>query len=158
MPDKVHFKAFAIGSALLNAFLLGVLLTHFIMPGPMPFHPPEKGMPFMHMSDAAMKLDQPYRDKVLAILSQNQAKMQGNMEKMMATMPEIDGALTAAKFDPSALKTVNVKLEGYDKAIKEDMLDTMMSIASVLPNKERIEFFKEISPQHHGMHGPPPPF
>lgn len=157
MPDKRRLSAFLIGSLLLNAFLLGVILAHFFMSAPPILYPPEKDMPFLRMREAAMRLDKPYQDKVLIILGQKQAKMQKNMEKIFTIMPEINADLTALKFDPTTINAANSKLEAYDKEIKGDMFDTMVSIAQVLPDKQRVEFFRQISPAHHGMHGPPPP-
>ena len=159
MNNKISLSAWlAIGSGFLNAFLLGVIFAHGALHGPTPFMPPVGGSPpFMRMEAALQKIPAAEREKVQAIIDQKQAAMHANVGKMSETFPEIDAILTAPKFDESKLQALHKQIEDYDHAMKGNMLELMIDIAKALPDQERIEFFKEMSPENMGHHGPMPP-
>ncbi len=147
----------AIVSGLLNAFLLGIVFAHGFAPGPCPFPPPGGGPPFARMEHAIGKLEPTDGAKVRAIVEAKQAAMHSDTDKMTGAFPEMDAILTAPKFDEKALEALHNRIEGYDRNMKSDMLDLMLSIAKTLPDQERIEFFKELSPERGGHPGPLPP-
>jgi uncharacterized membrane protein len=159
MNSKISLSAWlAIGSGFLNAFLLGLILAHGILHGPPSFMPPVGGaQPFVRMEAALQKIPAADREKVQAIINKEQDGMFANVGKMTGTFSEIDAVLTAPKFDESKLHSLHKQIEDYDHAMKGNMLEFMIEIAKALPDQDRIEFFKEMSHENMGHHGPMPP-
>lgn len=133
-------------SLMLNAFLVGFLLSNHCMPP----HGPKR---IDRMEQAAEHLPTAYRAKVEAILAGNHDKMENHMKSMGGNMDKITAILTAPKFDPAKLKAVHHDIEKSDTGMKNSMLETVTAIAKILPDAERIKFFKETAPGHPP--GPP---
>jgi hypothetical protein len=153
MKDKKGvLLSIALLSLLLNAFLLGLLCTG---PRGRPF--PHPGGHFQHLQQAANHLDSPYREKALAILDSKKPLIDADEKKLSGNFSSITDTLTAPRFDPSRLKAANASIESADAALKTDMTDLMVGIASALPDAQRIRFFKDAAPPHPPGPGLPPP-
>lgn len=134
-------------SLMLNAFLVGFLVSNHCMP--------QHGLKRVdRMEQAAEHLPPAYRAKVEAILAGNHGKMDDHMTSMGNNMDRITAILTAPKFDAAKLKTVHQDIEKSDNVMKNSMLETTTAIAKILPDAERIKFFKDSAPDH--PLGPPP--
>ena len=134
-------------SLMLNAFLIGLMISNHCQPQ-------VRHKRVDRMEQAAQDLDPAYRDKVQAVLAKNREKMDTRMEAMGNNFDRITAALTAPKFDEAKLKAVHNDIARSDNAMKDSMLATATAIAKILPDSERIKFFRETAPDHpKGPHG-----
>lgn len=128
-------------SLLANAFLVGFLLS-----GQCIHHGSHKR--FDRMQEAAEDLGPAYRDKIQALLEKNHLKMDDHIKVMSHNFDKITAVLTAPKFDEAQLKAVHQNIEKEDNGMKDNMLSMVTSIAKILPDPERIKFFKAAAPDH----------
>lgn len=152
MKNTSFATVFFVCSLMLNAFLVGFVLSNHCMPP----HGPKR---IDRMEQAAEHLSPTYRAKVEAILAGNHGKMDDHMKSMGNNIDRITAVLTAPKFDAEKLRTVHLDIEKSDKAMKNSMLETVTAIAKVLPDAERIKFFKDTAPDKRSRddHPPGPP-
>jgi len=138
-------------SVILNSFLLGLVISPKAPFGP---HMMNRGgpsgamMPPPHefrLEKAAKALPEEYKSKVEEIIKKNHEEASHHMGNIHATFDEIDKVLTADKFDEEKFKSIISKIDESDKVMKSGMLEMTLTIAKNLPDKERIEFFSQLS-------------
>lgn len=139
-----------LASVLLNVFFIGHGITFFLM-GPPPHHDPMSRIP-----SATKHLVAEHQETIRNMWSETQKQMETKMDDMFLSMKEARAILIAPDFDEVALEKLHQEIEGKDQEIKTLLADTLKKTAKVLPDEERITFFKEILPQDF-PHPPPPP-
>ncbi len=132
-----------IASLLVNAFFAGILFSHasFLRAD----HPRPPHMMEHKIKKVAKHLPKEYRAQIIKIIDKHDPKIRNKMDNMHSTLMEIDGVLTAEKFDEAKFLELTKKLDPKDKNIKANMSEMILSIAKTLPDEHRIKFFKKIS-------------
>ncbi len=179
IPQKAILGALAL-SITLNAFLLGFVLARnhggdFAPPPPFmqergplggPHGGPDGGPFNGPLADAAAKLPEAYRAQVQHVLTEGKTAGDTHLQAMRALFEQMDPLLTAQTFDPAQMKKLFSQIDAEDLQLKENMSGIMMRIATLLPDEERIKFFKEARPpnpfgpknnEDHGDGMLPPP-
>lgn len=156
MNSKVTFIVL-FGSLLVNAFLIGVVTTSHRMRPPMG---PPHGGPMENIQMAAEVLPPEYRDVVDKIWATQNKEIHDGMQTMEGFMKDARAILTAPEFDPAALDALHAKMMTNDDNLKGRVLKTLKSIASELPEEQRVIYFEKALPDRpfHPMRdklGPP---
>ncbi len=151
---QLHLGVVLLLSLLLNAFLLGVVVSS-----------PDLRFGFHHftpedrMAQGLGALPPGPRETVRALLDQNRAAAEGRMREMRDLFRQIQPTLTAAHFDADALRDLFRRIDATDLALKQAMATTLMTIATTLPDHDRQQFFRHMPPvgPGGGPGGAPPP-
>lgn len=159
MMSKNKLQVVLTVSLLLNAFLLGVMVSgHFTHkpPFPPPGGPGGPGGPEMMFEKAVEALDAEYREEVAEIVTEKFTLAKERREEMRTTFEQLEAVLSAETFDSDAFLALEEKIHAHDEAIKNNISSMMVSIASSLPDDQRVKFFNEFfknKPPHFGKKG-----
>ncbi len=145
------------GSALLNAFLLGMLVPRLFMP-----HPPGPHggpNPIVHMRDALDVLDEPYRDQVAAMLDKHDISIRNRMDALHKSFMALPVILTSPAMNVDDFKAADKEMSANDVALHNEINGMIADIAGQLPAEQRARFFHKALPpqQAHGGRDMPPP-
>lgn len=156
MMSKNKLQVVLTVSLLLNAFLLGVMVSGHFMHKP-PFPPPGgpggPGGPEMMFEKAVEAVDAAYREDVAKTVTEKFTLAKERREDMRTTFEQIEAVLSAETFDRDVFLALEEEIHAQDEAIKNSISSMMMSIASSLPDDQRVKFFNEFfknKPPHFG--------
>jgi len=125
------------------------------------FRPQFPASPMERMKMAADHVDEKYRKDLIALIGKQEETARASMDAMRCRMDEMFDSSSAKTFDKDALLAKEKVVSQEDAKIKEALLNTMIDIASMLPDEQRVSFFKEIvpagafagKPEHEGPQG-----
>ena len=129
-----------VASLILNAFLAGYMLSRAVKPMRPPPMPP-----FERMNFALEQVSPKYRTEIESLIDRNLSDLRNSMFEMRKDFDKVTPILVAPEFDIQALEAIQQSLLIQDKRSKTGLLILMIDIANILPNEERIRFFKEFS-------------
>lgn len=158
MINKTPLSIMLFFSILINTFLLGVMISFFVMrPNHMP-PPPNGGSPLAQIEQAKDILSPEGRAIVDQVLEDQKKKVKDDMHGMMKLMDKARNILTAPDFDPAVLEALHKKMGVHDANMKQKASQIISDIAVKLSSDERIRLFGEVlsHPPPNGPNGSPP--
>lgn len=134
-------KKIFIVSIILNVFLLSYIISsHFINSVQQNLNP------IMRFEQAIETLPMPYKKDIKNKWDLHRKDLRAHIGTMFSSMQNVRAILTAEKLDLDAFQQVHLKMLNSDKDLKKKMSNMAIEIASVLPDEERIKFFKAAIP------------
>lgn len=152
---KKNPSAILLVSVLLNVFLIGIVISCYMMKPNRGALPPMRGGPEAQFERAKEFLSEDGKSIVDEVLSQQGANMRGNTHEIGGLQREAHDVLTADYFDAKRLKNIHDKMNENGEGIKEQISQTIYDIATKLSDEDRMKFFERAFPDHPRR--PPPP-
>ncbi len=133
------------GSALINAFLIGTIASHFLTAQPkhMP-PPPHKHGLFQMVMDAKKELSPASQELISQIIAKEEKNFSAVVHDMEPQRSTAKTLLTAKKLDIEKLKALHTQMEQSHLQVKIAISHTFEQIAIALPDEERIRFFEKV--------------
>lgn len=171
MNKQYSVSGILVISVLLNAFLIGFVFSRCMTPPMMPpfmhegmmhggpgfdgpggpgMHGPHgPGGPEHFMDEAVNVLPEDEQAKVTALIDANHQNMEEDIHSIHDLVSQLRPVLIADKLDEKKLSDIEKKIDAQDAKLKQDTSKLMHTIATALPDEDRINFFKA------AMHEPP---